>query len=98
MPGKEEIKRIKLQPPELSKKKILWNKLTWWRPLTKKEARNFSLMILKISEAVINLERIQKKLIKNNNLIMQQIQGYQMAKAIKEKEEKKRFENDEAFQ
>jgi len=97
-PNDEENKRIVLTPPILSRRKKAWQYLTCWRPLTKYEGGKFASMILKLSEVILNMERIQKKLIKNNNIIMQQIQGHQMAAAAKKEEEMKRIKNDEAFQ
>ena len=94
----EDNKRIVLTPPPLSRKKRVWQYLTCWRPLTKYEGGKFSFMILKLSEAILNMEKIQKKLVKNNNMIMQQIQGHQMAAAARKAEEEKRIKSDEAFQ
>jgi len=96
--NKEENKRIVITPPIPTRKQKIWRTLTCWRPLTKYEGRKFAIMILKLSEAILNLERIQQKLIKNNNIIMQQIQGHQMAAAARKAEEEKRTKEDKAFQ
>jgi hypothetical protein len=94
----EANKRIVLTPPVPTKWQKIWQVATLWRPLTKYEGGKFALMILKLSEAILNMERIQKKLIKNNNIIMQQIQGHQMAAAARKAEEEKRTKEDKAFQ
>ena len=94
----EEDKPIKLTPPEPSFGKKLWHALTCWRPLTKYEGGKYALMILKLSEAILNLERIQKKLVKNNNIVLQQLQAYKLTAVMKEEEEKKRIKDDKAFQ
>jgi len=90
----DEDKPIKLAPPKPTTRQKTWGILTCWRPLIKYEGGKFALMILKLSEAVLNLERIQKKLVKNNNIIMQQIQGHQMAAMAKKEEEVKRVKED----
>jgi len=90
----DEDKPIKIVPPTPSTKQKIWRTLTCWRPLIKYEGGKFALMILKLSEAILNLERIQKKLVKNNNIIMQQIQGHQMAAMAKKEEEVKRVKED----
>ena len=94
----EANKRIVLTPPVPTKWQKIWRTATFWRPLMKYEGGKFALMILKLSEAILNMERIQKKLIKNNNIIMQQIQGHQMAAAARKEAEEKRIKEDKAFQ
>lgn len=76
-------KPIVLNLPKQSKRRKIWNHWTWWRPLTKKEGGDFALMILKLSEAILNMERVQKKLIKNNNAIIRQLVGQNMVDAEK---------------
>lgn len=94
----EDNKRIVLTPPKTSRFRKVWNVLTFWRPLTKYEGGKFLIMILKLSEAILNMERIQKKLIKNNNIIIEQIQGHQITAAAKKEAAEKRLKEDEAFQ
>ena len=102
---KKFIAPIKLTPPEPPKWKVILFRLTWWRPATKKDIANTSLMILKLSEGILNMGNMQKVLIKNNNALMkycegisQQMQGQQMAKDMKEAADRKRMANDKAFQ
>ena len=94
----EENKRIVLTPPAPTKGQKIWHMLTCWRPLTKYEGGKFALMIMKLSEAILNLEKTQKILVKNNNIIMRQVESHRMATAMKKKEEEKRFKEDGAFQ
>lgn len=96
---------ISLNPPEPTKWKRIWFKLTWWRPATKKDIANTSLMILKLSEGFLNMQNMQKILIKNNNNLMKycerlgmQMRGQQMVEAEKQEAEKKRIADDNAFQ
>jgi hypothetical protein len=96
--NEEANKRIVLTPPVPTKWQKIWQVATFWRPLMKYEGGKFALMILKLSEAILNLEKTQKILVKNNNIIMQQIQGHQMAAAAKKEEEEKRTREDKAFQ
>lgn len=67
---------IKLSTPEIPKWRQIWNRLTWWRPLTKKEGADFSLMLLKLSEAILNINRVQQKLVANNNALIEQMIEY----------------------
>lgn len=96
--NEEANKRIVLTPPVPTKWQKIWQVATFWRPLMKYEGGKFALMIMKLSEAILNMEKTQKILVKNNNIIMQQIQGHQMAAAAKKEEEKKRIKEDGAFQ
>lgn len=95
---KEANKRVVLTPSVPTKWQKIWQVATFWRPLMKYEGGKFALMILKLSEAILNLEKTQKILVKNNNVIMRQIQGHQMAAAARKEEEEKRIKNDGAFQ
>jgi hypothetical protein len=96
--NEEANKRIVLTPPVPTKWQKIWQVATFWRPLMKYEGGKFALMIMKLSEAILNMEKTQKILVKNNNIIMQQIQGHQMAAAAKKEEEEKRIKEDKSFQ
>lgn len=93
---------IKHEPlPKLNKlalRKEVWFFLTCWRPLFKYETRKYNIMIIRLSQAIINLKVVQEKLIKNNNAMMQQLQGRAMVDASKKEEEAKRAEMDISFQ
>lgn len=106
-PGIEKkfVGPIKFNPPEPTKWKKIWFKLTWWRPATKKDMADAALMILKLSETILNMKNMQQILIKNNNALMKycekldmQLRGQQMAKVAKEEADRKRIANDDAFQ
>lgn len=97
-------KPIVLSVPEVSKRRQIWNRLTWWRPLTKREGANLNLVCLKLSEAVLNLSRIQRKLIANNNVLIQQVMEYDKIlgkkvprKIVKDKKEKSEPKHDQMF-
>ena len=94
----DENKRIVLNPPTPTTWQKYWRMVTCWRPLTKYEAGKFAIMVLKLSEAILNLEKTQRKLVKNNNIIMQQLQGHRMAAEARKEEEEKRVKDDKAFQ
>ena len=94
----DSTKRIILTPPKQSGIKIIWNILTFWRPLTKHEGGKFALMILKLSEAILNLKRVQTMLVKNNNLVLKQLQAQKMLDIMKEEENTESIKKDKAFQ
>lgn len=88
---------IVLKTPELTRRQKIWYYLTCWRPLTKAEGKKFSFMCLKLSEMILNLDRIQKILIKNNNLMLKQLSGQMVAKDMQTGEKKDNKRTGDAY-
>lgn len=55
-------------------------------------------MIVRLSQAIINLKITQEKVVKNNNIMVRQLEGQQMAKEMKKEEEVETLKGDVAFQ
>ena len=89
-------------PPPIMKKslrwKMIWYYLTCWRPLIKYESRKYNIMIMRLSQAVVNLKVTQEKVVKNNNIMVRQLEGQHIAKEMKKEDEAKILNEDVAFQ